>query len=134
MTAIDTSVAVAALAGWHSQSEPAQMAAEGATIPAHSRLETYSVLTRITPPHRLTAEVVSVLLARWFPQSETLVPSARLSRNIVERCHELGIEGGAVYDALVALTAAESKHTLVTRDERAARTYSRLGIDFELMR
>ena len=38
---------------------------------------------------------------------------------------------GAVYDALVALTVRGGRH-LVTRDERAARTSSRLGIDFEI--
>jgi predicted nucleic acid-binding protein len=45
---------------------------------------------------------------------------------------ELGIAGGAVYDALVAATAAEHGITLATRDRRAADTYRSLDIDFEL--
>jgi hypothetical protein len=79
------------------------------------------------------AALASELLAAWFPRTETLVPSAQLSRSIVERCSQLSIDGGAVYDAIVAMTAAESQQLLVTRDERAARTYSRLGISFDLM-
>jgi predicted nucleic acid-binding protein len=133
VTAVDTSVAVAALASWHADHEAARLAAANAAIPAHARLETYSVLTRLPPPHRVSAELASELLAAWFPKAETLVPSARLSRSIVERCSRLGIEGGAVYDAVVALTIAESRRTLITRDERAVRTYLRLGIPFDLM-
>jgi predicted nucleic acid-binding protein len=134
VTAVDTSVAVAALTAWHEGHESARGAAAEAAIPAHSRLETYSVLTRLPSPHRLAPELAVHLVARWFPDTETLVPSAGLSRSVVERCSRLGVQGGAVYDALVALTAAESGRTLVTRDERAARTYSRLGIDYDLVR
>jgi predicted nucleic acid-binding protein len=131
--AVDTSVAVAALVGWHEAHERARHAASGAGIPAHARLETYSVLTRLPPPHRLAADIAAVLVGRWFPEARTLVPSARLSRRLVERCSSLGLEGGAMYDALVGLTAAEAKRTLVTRDARAAETYARLGVAFELV-
>ncbi|HUF02206.1 MAG TPA: PIN domain-containing protein [Gaiellaceae bacterium] len=133
MIAIDTSLAVAALAGWHSAHEPSRRAATGAAIPAHARLETYSVLTRLPPPHRIASDVAAGLLASWFPNAEILVPSSRLSRSMVERCHDVGVQGGAVYDALVALTASEAKRTLLTRDERAAATYRRLGIAFTLL-
>ena len=132
MTAIDTSVAVAALAGWHAEHHAARRAAGGAAIPAHARIETYSVLTRMPPPHRLASDVAVQLLRRWFPGDRILVPPARLSRTIVERCGEANVVGGAVYDALVALTAAASGHMLITRDERAATTYRLLSIDFEL--
>lgn len=133
MNAVDTSVAVAALATWHTAHEQARKAAAGAPIPAHARLEAYSVLTRMPPPHRLTPDVAADLLGRRFPARLTLVPSSRLSRGVVERCRAVGVAGGAVYDALVALTAAEARRKLVTRDARAARTYSRLGVDYDLM-
>jgi len=134
VNAVDSSLAVAALAGWHEAHEAARRAAAGTSIPAHARLETYSVLTRLPPPHRIPPDVASELLARWFPDAETIVPSARLSRSVVDRCSRLGVHGGAVYDALVALTAAEADRTLLTRDERAARTYDRLRVAFDLMR
>ncbi|MFO7572828.1 MAG: PIN domain-containing protein [Gaiellaceae bacterium] len=134
MTAVDTSVAVAALAGWHEAHEQARRTAAGAAIPAHARLETYSVLTRLPPPHRLDSDVVAELVSRWFPPDATLAPSARLTRSIVERCAGLGLAGGAVYDALVGLTAAEAGETLATRDERAARTYELVDVAFQLLR
>ena len=49
------------------------------------------------------------------------------------RCSAAGVEGGAVYDGLVGLTAAEAGRTLLTRDARAAGIYRRLGIDYDLM-
>jgi predicted nucleic acid-binding protein len=131
--AIATSVAVAALAGWDLAHDSARGAAFHSAIPAHARLETYSALARMPAPHRLEPDTVSALLGRWFPASATLVPSKRLSRDAVERCSAAGVDGGAVYDALVGLTAAEAKVQLLTRDERAHRTYNRLGIDYRLL-
>jgi toxin FitB len=84
------------------------------------------------PQFRISGPVAARLLGRWFPADETLLPSADLSRGLAEYCSNVGIVGGAVYDALVALTAAEGDATLVTADERAANTYRRLGVAFEL--
>jgi len=111
----------------------ARKAAFRAAIPAHARLETYSVLTRIPPPHRLAHPVVATLLDRWFPARRTLVPTEELSVEVVKLCSAVGVFGGAVYDALVGLTAAERGGGLLTRDARAARTYRRLGIDVDLV-
>lgn len=91
------------------------------------------MLTRLPPPHRLAAADVVPLLGRWFPPEATLAPTAELSRSVVERCSEHEISGGAVYDAVVALTAADAGAVVVTRDRRAARTYGRLGVAFELL-
>lgn len=100
---------------------------------AHARLETYSVLTRLPPPRRDAPRLVLEVLGSFFPADRTLVPSDRLARTLVDRCGERGIVGGAVYDALVALTTAEADATLLTRDQRAARTYRALGVSFELL-
>ena len=133
MTAIDTSVAVAALTAWHESHDAARRAAVGASIPAHARLEVYSVLTRLPRPHRLDAEIAGEVILRWFPPARTLIASKRLSGSIVERCLAAGIEGRAVYDALVGATASEAGDVLRTRDRRAAITYERLGISFEMI-
>lgn len=85
------------------------------------------------PPHRLVPVVVTSLLERWFPTDRTILPSPQLSLTIVERCCRGGVDGGAVYDALVGLTATEAGRLLLTRDVRAARIYHRLGIDYELL-
>jgi len=126
-------VVVAALASWHDRHDEARRAAEGTAVPAHARLEAYSVLTRLPPPHRRAAAQVATVLESWFPGNRTIVPSRELVVAIVNRCSRQGIEGGAVYDALVGLTAAEAGETLVTRDVRAVRTYRRFGIDVALL-
>lgn len=45
---------------------------------------------------------------------------------------ELGVIGGAVYDALIATTAVSHGCELLTCDERAVPTYERVGCDFRL--
>jgi hypothetical protein len=77
--------------------------------------------------------VVAGLLDRWFPADRTVVASRDLNTSIVDRCNRAGIEGGAVYDALVGLTAAEVGAELLSRDVRAARTYQLLGIAFRMI-
>jgi len=74
---------------------------------------------------------VARLLAHNFPGSRFL--SAQDAQRLHARLAPLGIAGGAVYDALVAATAAEHGITLATRDRRAAETYRALDIDFELI-
>lgn len=46
---------------------------------------------------------------------------------------ELGIGGGAVYDALVAAVAIEQGLPLVSRDQRALPTYQAMGADLVLL-
>ena len=43
------------------------------------------------------------------------------------------IEGGAVYDALIAVTAERHGATILTLDGRAARTYELCGVTFDLL-
>jgi predicted nucleic acid-binding protein len=130
---IDTSVAVALVAAGH-ESHQATRKAVGdrrCGLSGHAAFETFSVLTRMPPPNRRTPHAVARLLAHNFPGSRFL--SAKGTERLHARLAELGIAGGAVYDALVAATAAEYGITLATRDRRAAETYRALDIDFELI-
>ncbi len=133
MIALDTSVVVAALVGWHEAHERARQAARGGGIPAHALLESYSVLTRLPAPHRLEPGVASSLLAGWFPSERILMPGSGLVQSIVARLADAGIGGGAAYDALVGLTAAEHGAELRTRDHRAAATYDALSVPYRLV-
>jgi predicted nucleic acid-binding protein len=81
-------------------------------------------------PNAQVAEVTQ-LLARNFPGSRFL--SAQGAQRLYARLADLGIAGGAVYDALVAAAAAEHGITLATRDRRASETYRALQVDFELI-
>jgi predicted nucleic acid-binding protein len=131
--ALDTSVAVPALVSWHEAHDRCRPMAAGASIPGHALVETYAVLTRLPSPHRLGADVAAELLGAWFPDPRVLAAPAGLQRGMVRRLANARLAGGAVYDALVALTAAEHDQVLLTRDERATRTYEALGIAFELI-
>lgn len=133
MKALDTSVVVAALVGWHEAHVVARRAASGNAVPAHVLIETYSVLTRLPAPHRFSTAVAGSLLQGWFPPRRVLVPPDDLSRSIIERSVAAGIGGGASYDALIGLTAMSHGLELVTRDARAARSYDALGVAHQLL-
>jgi len=131
LIAIDSSVAVPAVASWHQFHEIARVAAEGAYIPAHALLETYSVLTRM--PKRLSPGDASQLLDRRFGHELVLLPTRALTLSMVQRSAEAGLHGGAVYDALIGWTASEHSALLVTLDSRAARNYSVADISVQML-
>ena len=128
MRAADTSVVVAAFASWHEHHEPARRALDaGVRLIEHCALETYSVLTRLPPPHRSPAAVIREFIQTRFPQ-----PFLRLSepafRGFVFGLPEKEVVGGATYDALVAATAAACGAELVTCDRRAAAIYENYSV------
>jgi predicted nucleic acid-binding protein len=130
---VDTSVAVALVVADH-EHHATTVKAVGQRrlgLAGHAAFETFSVLSRLPAPLRRTPRTVSELLARNFPSSRFL--SASQAQALLARFADLGIAGGAVYDALVAAAAAEHSVTLVTRDRRAAAIYQALDVDFELI-
>lgn len=56
-----------------------------------------------------------------------MILGARESGRIADTLARLGIAGGAVYDALVALAALDHDADLATRDLRAKATYEAVG-------
>ena len=133
MTALDTSVVIAAFAPWHEAHQPARRAlTDEAVIPAHVVSETYAALTRMPEPFRIDAATVSEYLVRQW-SGRILAPDAALYGSLVARAAAVGVSGGATYDALVGLTAQHYGHTLLSLDLRAERTYSSLGISYRLL-
>lgn len=126
---VDTSVAVALSVADHQGHSEARAAVEGRRIglAGHATFETFSVLTRMPPPARRTPSAVSRLLAANFPHTRFLEP--RVAASLLARLADLGVSGGAVYDALVGATALAHGVPLVTRDRRAAATYRVLEVD-----
>jgi predicted nucleic acid-binding protein len=98
----------------------------------HCALETYSVLTRLPPPHRTAGAVV-----RDFLQARFSAPFLRLSasgyKNFIQGLPDHGVTGGAAYDALVAATAADNGAELVTCDRRALPVYERYGVRTQVL-
>jgi toxin FitB len=131
--AADTSIVLAALLADHDAHQPAAEALSACTVTiAHVALETFSVLTRLPPPHKADAvTAAAVLQARLSATHVTL--DADLYASAPKRMAAAGVSGGSAYDGLIALTALEHDLELVSRDARAARTYRALGIRFRLL-
>lgn len=129
MIAVDSSVAIAAFGDWHELNEAAcAILDKGVAIPAHALLETYSVLTAFPRPHRAAPSLVDA----WLEDRFRLVlppPDAQAQRKLVRTLAGEGRVGGAVYDALVALTAKTADAALVTADRRARSTYELVGVE-----
>ena len=128
MKAADTSVVVAAFASWHEHHQQARKALDGGLqMIDHCALETYSVLTRLPPPHRCAAAVVRDFLRARFVKA-FLRLDGRAYKDFVLALPEHSITGGGTYDALVAATAAAHSASLVTCDRRAASVYETYGV------
>lgn len=126
--ALDTSVAVPLLVRTHAAHESVVRwwAGREIALSGHAAVETYSVLTRLPGDLRLAPDDAARLLeARFGP---ALLLGAESARRLPRRLADLGIAGGAAYDALVALAAAEHGAALATRDARAKDTYDAVGV------
>ncbi len=133
MKAADTSLVIAAFASWHQSHDAARRMLDGGLrMIEHCALETYSVLTRLPPPHRVSGELVRDFLAARFSH-----PYLRLGeqayRDFILGLADHGINGGAAYDALVAATAVASGAELLTCDRRAVPVYERYGLQVKLV-
>lgn len=95
-------------------------------------METYSVLTRLPPPHRVAPAAVHAYLAD-VTSADYLTLDARSHRELINYLAAQNVTGGATYDALVGSTAMAAGATLLTRDRRAVRTYELLQVDYELV-
>lgn len=131
--AADTSVVVAAFASWHEGHQSALRALRGdVRLPAQVLVESYSVLTRLPPPHRAAAPVVESFLAERFPGAPLTLPGNEY-RALLRAMAAAEVAGGAIYDALIGATARHWTAPLLTRDRRAAATYDKVGARYELV-
>lgn len=125
---LDTSVAVPLLVQTHRDHNAVVRWWSGRDIAltGHALAETYSVLTRLPGDLRLSPRDAAQLLAARF--SRPLLMAAAKAAKLPATLARLGITGGAVYDAMVALVAAEHGVQLATRDARALATYELVGV------
>ena len=128
---VDTSVVLPLLLADHANHAAATRALRGRSpsIAGHAAFESFSTLTRLPAPHRLSADLAHELLLTEF--DETLWLSIDATRRLFAELPVLGISGGAVYDALVAACAVEHGLPLLSADERAASTYAARGATVE---
>lgn len=126
--ALDTSVAVPLLVQTHRAHAAVVRWWDGrrVALSGHAVAETYSVLTRLPGDLRVAPTDAARLLSERF--ADPLLIGPDVARRLPEVLSQLGIAGGAVYDALVALAAAEHGTVLATRDARARSTYETIGV------
>ena len=131
--AVDTSVAIAALDAAHAAHDVCRsiVQARRPGLAGHAAFETYSVLTRMPGLLALDGPTAASLIGRVFPTVYGL--GAEAAQEFVARLGAVGVLGGAVYDALVGEAARVNGCRLLTRDQRARRTYDLIGADHELV-
>lgn len=131
MKAVDSSVVIAAFASWHEHHAVARKALVGRPrLIAHAAVESYSVLTRLPPPHRAQPSIVHAFLTERFAEP-LLTLSETGYQELLATLATGQILGGPAYDALIATTAAEHQATLMSLDQRAATTYEAVGATVE---
>ena len=114
---------VAAVCTWHEHHEAAREEIsrrlrenEPLFVAGPALVEAYAVLTRLPPPHRLSAADAWRLIDVGFSQSGRIVAlDGRSYRALLRRAAEEGISGGRTYDAVIAECALRKKGvTLLT--------------------
>lgn len=131
VTTCDTSVIVPLLAGWHPHHHEVRTLAEDLThVGAQVLLESFSVLTRLPAPHRVAPAAAAEVLG--LPLTPVTLPADEHA-GVIAQLAAQGIRGGAVYDGLIASTAARHSLLLLTRDRRARLTYDAPQVPYRLV-
>jgi len=125
LTALDSSILIAALLPWHEHHEVAQRAInrarEGGSLLLASRtlVEAYSVLTRLPAPHRLAPDDALSLLELNFRSARVESLGADATWPFLASLPARGVAGGAVFDAeIVAVVHQAGAETMVTLDRK----------------
>jgi predicted nucleic acid-binding protein len=122
-TALDTSVIISGLLSWHEDHEAASAALIGlfesgdeVILPLHSLIEAYAVMTRLPPPHRLSAkEALDVLEGSLRSRSSLIAFSAKEGWGFLKELSRRNLVGGTTYDSLILASARQGgAHRLLT--------------------
>ncbi|WP_245642914.1 PIN domain-containing protein [Piscicoccus intestinalis] len=125
--ACDASVAVPLLVQTHEAHDRVAAWARGRDLAlvGHALVETYSVLTRLPAGIRLEPDDAAAVIDANFTVMDA---AAREGADAHRRLAAAGIAGGASYDGIVAMAAADAGLGLATRDQRARGTYDVVGV------
>lgn len=130
---LDTSAAIALIVEDHEAHAATLAAVRGRRLglAGHAWFETYSVLTRLPGGLRRSPADVLRLLTHNFPASGFLgeAEAAALGAQLAD----LGVSGGAVYDALVGAAARQHGRPLLSADARARAGYEALGVEIRII-
>lgn len=130
---VDTSAAIAFVQTGHRGHEATvpRLSGRAMGLAGHAVFETFSVLTRLPSPQRLSAVAARRVIEVNFPHSRYLGPDEAAA--VLAELADHGITGGSAYDALVGAAARAHGLPLISRDQRAAEVYRAIGVEFELL-
>ncbi|MPZ14981.1 MAG: PIN domain-containing protein [Chloroflexi bacterium] len=117
---------VPAVSSWHERHDAALAEidtrldrGESLVTAGPALLETYSVFTRLPPPHRLAPGDAWALLDSNFVRGEMAVLESQGYRQLLVQLARTGIAGGQAYDATIAACARKAGvETLLTFNRR----------------
>jgi predicted nucleic acid-binding protein len=126
---------VAALCAWHERHEAAaaelnrRLGREPMLLAAPALVETYAVLTRLPPPHRLSpTNALELVEANFLATGRTVSLDAATYHALLRRAPQGGIAGGRIYDAVIAHCALKAKAAaLLTFNEAHFAPFARAG-------
>src|SRR5206468_11098109 len=109
----DTSCMVAAVCGWHQHHERAASEIhrrlrrdEPLIVAGPALVEAYAVLTRLPPPHRVSApDALAVLLGSFVDAGRVVALDGRSYVSLLRRAPAEDVSGGRTYDAVIAACA-----------------------------
>lgn len=112
--AVDTSVVVAALLGWHENHEVARkvlersLAAERIVLPAPTLIESYAVMTRLPSPHRLSPTDAAALLRETFAGVNAIALDSGEVWQLIDDLETSQVAGGRSYDGHILACARKA--------------------------
>lgn len=134
----DTSVMIATVCTWHEHHERAitemerRLAErESLVIAAPALVESYAVLTRLPPPHRLSPQDAITLIETSFLTGGTLADlDNKAFRLLLREAADQDIAGGRTYDWVIAACARAARvKTLLTFNTRDFLSFCLSGIE-----
>lgn len=132
----DTSVLIAGFDSTHPSFDQAARALgkvrRSGKLVAHTLAETFAVLSAPGGPYPATAADVLAYLEQFLVRTPIGLAPSRYPAAIRE-LGAAGVNGGAVYDGLIAITARQAGAELASLDVRASTTYERVGVSFALL-
>ena len=137
----DTSVMVATVCTWHEHHERAitemerrLTERESLVIATPALIETYAVLTRLPPPHRLSPRDALALIETNFLTEGTLEGlDNKAFRPLLREAADHDIAGGRTYDWVIAACARTARvKTLLTFNTRDFLSFRLDGIEVRI--
>jgi predicted nucleic acid-binding protein len=129
---------VAAVCSWHEHHDPAARELERRLarretliIAAPALVEAYAVLSRLPPPHRLSAHDARTLLETNFLSGTKLIAlNGRDYRAVFDEAPVQGVTGGRTYDWVIAVCARKARASvLLTFNVRDFGSFAVAGLE-----